>query len=148
MEQYMVWIWLFLFLLAIIVEAITQDLVSIWFSVGGLVALILSGFEFIPWYVETIVFIVVSLTAVICTRPLAKKLLNNALRSTNTDEYIGKKVLVRKDISKFEDGEIKIHDIIYTACLMEEENETIKTGEVVEIVTLRGNKVVVRKIEQ
>ena len=147
MEQYMVWIWLALFLLAIILEAITQDLVSIWFSVGGLVALVLSGFEFIPWYVETIVFIIVSLTAVICTRPLAKRMLGNAIRSTNTDEFIGKQVIVRKDISKFDDGEVKIHDIIYTACLMEEEKDTISKGEVVEIVTLRGNKVVVKKID-
>ena len=47
----------------------------------------------------------------------------------------------------YENGEIKIHDIIYTACLMEEENETILKGEIVEIVTLRGNKVVVKKID-
>ena len=81
MEQYMVWVWLFLFLLGIILEAVTQDLVSIWFSVGALVSLVLSGFEFIPWYVETIVFVVVSLTVVICTRPFAKKLLGNAIRN-------------------------------------------------------------------
>lgn len=146
MELYMVWIWLFIFLLGIIIEAVTQDLVSIWFSVGGLVSMILSGFEFIPWYIETIVFIVVSLTAVICTRPLAKKLLSNALRSTNIDESIGKQVKVRKEITKFVDGEIKLHDVIYSACLLEEETETITEGEIVEIVTFRGNKVVVKKV--
>ena len=146
MEMYMVWIWLAIFVIGIIIEAVTQDLVSIWFSVGGLVSMILSGFDFIPWFVEVIVFIVVSLTAVICTRPLAKKLLNNALRSTNIDEVIGKQVIVRKDISKFIDGEIKIHDVIYTACLMEEETETISEGEIVEVVTFRGNKVVVKKV--
>ena len=146
MEMYMVWIWLFIFLLGIVVEAITQDLVSIWFSIGGLVSMILSGFDFIPWFVEVIVFIVVSLTAVICTRPFAKKMLNNAIRSTNIDESIGKQVIVRKEISKFVDGEIKLHDVIYTACLMEEETDTINEGEIVEIVTFRGNKVVVKKI--
>lgn len=147
MEQYMVWIWLFLFILAIVLEAITQDLVSIWFSLGGLVALVLSGFDFIPWYVETIVFIVVSLTAVICTRPLAKKMLNNAIRSTNIDNFVGKQVKVLKNISKFEDGEVRFHDIIYSACLLEEENETILEGEIVEVVTFRGNKIVVKKIK-
>ena len=146
MEMYMVWIWLAIFVIGIIVEAVTQDLVSIWFSVGGLVSMILSGFDFIPWFVEVIVFIVVSLTAVICTRPLAKKLLNNALRSTNIDESIGKQVIVRKEISKFSDGEVKLHDVIYTACLMEEETETISEGEIVEIVTFRGNKIVVKKV--
>lgn len=147
MEQYMVWIWLFLFIMGIVIEAVTQDLVSIWFSVGGLVSMILSGFEFIPWYVETIVFVVVSLTAVICTRPLAKKLLSNALRSTNIDEYVGKQVKVLKDISKFENGEVRFNDVIYSACLMEEETDTIKEGEIVEVVTFRGNKIVVKKID-
>ena len=147
MEQYMVWIWLFLFIMGIVIEAVTQDLVSIWFSVGGLVSMILSGFEFIPWYIETIVFVVVSLTAVICTRPLAKKLLSNALRSTNIDEYVGKQVKVLKDISKFENGEVRFNDVIYSACLMEEETDTIKEGEIVEVVTFRGNKIVVKKID-
>ena len=55
-----VYIWLGVVAIAMILEFITMDLVSIWFSVGGLVAMVLSGFEFIPWYVETIVFIVVS----------------------------------------------------------------------------------------
>ena len=45
MEMYMVWIWLFIFVLGIVVEALTQDLVSIWFSVGALVSLVLSGFD-------------------------------------------------------------------------------------------------------
>ena len=147
MEQYMVLIWLFLFLLAIVLEAVTQDLISIWFSVGGLVSLVLSGFDFVPWYVETIVFIVVSLTAVICTRPLAKKMLNNAIRNTNIDEFVGKQVIVLKDISKFEFGEIRFNDVIYSACLLEEETETIKSGEIVEVVTFRGNKIVVKKID-
>ena len=147
MEMYMVWIWLFIFLLGIVVEAVTQDLVSIWFSIGGLVSMILSGFDFVPWFVEVIVFIVVSLTAVICTRPFAKKLLNNALRSTNIDEYVGKQVKVLKNISKFENGEVRFNDIIYTACLMEEETETILEGEIVEVVTFRGNKIVVKKID-
>lgn len=146
MEQYMVWIWLGILVGAIILEAITQDLVSIWFSVGALVSLVLSGIEMVPWYVETIVFIVVSLTAVIGTRPLAKKLLNNAIRSTNIDEYVGKQVKVLKDITKFEDGEIRFHDVIYSACLLEEETESILEGEIVEIVTFRGNKIVVKKV--
>ena len=146
MEQYMVWIWLGLFIAAIILEAETQDLVSIWFSLGALISIILSAFDNIPWYLETIVFIVVSLTAVICTRPLAKKLLNNAIRNTNIDEYVGKHVKVLKSISKFEDGEIRFHDVIYSACLLEEETDTINEGEIVEVVTFRGNKVVVKKI--
>ena len=55
--------------------------------------------------------------------------------------------MVLKDISKLESGEVRFHDIIYSACLLEEETETIKTGEIVEVVTFRGNKIVVKKID-
>lgn len=146
--EYMVWIWLGVFIVTLILESITQDLVAIWFSLGSLIALILSAIPQIPWYIEIVIFAVVSLLALGLTRPFAKKLLFNATRYTNVDEFVGKRVKVISDISKFEDGEVKIHDIVYHASLMEEEEEPIKKDEIVEIVTLKGNKVIVRKIRE
>lgn len=145
-EYYMVWVWLSVFIATVIIEAITQDLVSVWFSCGSIIALILSAFPAIPWYVQLIVFAIVSSLLLVLTRPLAKRLLFNAVRYTNIDEYVGKRVKVIKDISKFEPGEVRINDVIYSASLLEEETETIPADEVVEIVTFKGNKVVVRKI--
>ncbi len=146
MEAYMVWIWLGVFIITVIIESLTQELVSIWFSLGSVIALILSAFPNISWYVELVVFTIVSLLTLALTRPFVKKLLFNAIRYTNVDEFVGKRVKVVSDISKFENGEVKIHDIIYHASLMEEETETIKKDEIVEIVTLKGNKVIVKKI--
>lgn len=146
MEAYMVWIWLGVFIITVIIESLTQELVSIWFSLGSVIALILSAFPNISWYVELVVFTIVSLLTLALTRPFVKKLLFNAIRYTNVDEFVGKRVKVVSDISKFENGEVKIRDIIYHASLMEEETETIKKDEIVEIVTLKGNKVIVKKI--
>ncbi|MDE6584513.1 MAG: NfeD family protein [Anaeroplasmataceae bacterium] len=146
MEAYMVWVWLGAFIATVVIESITQDLIAVWFSLGSIIALIFSAFPAIPWYVEVVVFAVVSFLTLIFTRPLAKKLLFNATRYTNVDEFVGKRVKVMSDISKYENGEVKIHDIIYNASLMEEETETIKKDEIVEIVTFKGNKVIVRKI--
>lgn len=145
--EYMVWIWLGVFLMAILVESLTQELVSVWFAFGAVIALILSAFPQIEWYVQLVVFTVVSLFLMILTRPFAKKLLNHATRYTNVDEFVGRRVRVISDISKFENGEVKLNDIIYHASLLEEETEPIQKGEIVEIVTFKGNKVVVRKIK-
>lgn len=145
--EYMVWIWLGVFLITILLEALTQELVSVWFSLGSVIALILSAFPVIEWYYQVVVFAIVSLLLMILTRPVAKRVLQNAIRYTNVDEFVGKRVRVMKEITQFENGEVKLHDIIYHASLLEEETEPISVGEIVEIVTFKGNKVVVRKIK-
>ena len=146
MENYMVWVWLGVFLFTILIEALSQDLIAIWFSLGSLISLVLSAVPNLAWYVELIVFALVSLFVMFLTRPLAKRLLLNATRYTNIDEFVGKRVSVLKEISKYENGEIKINGIVYQACLMEEEFNPIVSGEIVEIVTFKGNKVIVRKL--
>lgn len=146
METYMVWVWLAVFLLTVVLEAISQDLIAIWFSLGSLIALILSAFP-IDWYIQVVIFASVSVFVMVLTRPFAKRLLMNATRYTNVDEYMGKRVKVIQDITKFENGEVKINDIIYHATLLEEEEEPILANEIVEIVTFKGNKVVVKRIK-
>ena len=144
-EEYMVWIWLAIFVITVIVEAATQDLVSIWFSIGSLVALCVSFG--VPFWVEIIVFFVISTITLIFTRPIIRKLMDRQVRKTNTDEFIGKRVKVIKEIDKFEGGEIKINGITYTAILLEDETKPISEGAIVEIVTLKGNKIVVKEID-
>lgn len=145
-EDYMLWIWLFVFVLALILEAATQDFISIWFSIGALVAMIVC--TWLPFWGEIIVFSVVSFLALILTRPLTKKLTERAVRYTNVDEFVGRRVKAEKDITKFEAGEIKMNGVIYSAVLTEETEETIPAESIVEIVALKGNKIVVKKIEE
>ena len=103
---------------------------------------------FAPFYVEIIVFAVISLASLILTRPLVKKFMDRTTRYTNADEFVGKKTILEKSVSKFDAGEVKVNGIIYNAILPEAENEDIEKGAIVEIVALRGNKVVVRKTEE
>ncbi len=144
-ENYMLWIWLSVFVLAVILEAVTQDFISIWFSVGALVSLVICAW--VPFWVEIIIFSVISFLALILTRPLAKKLTERAVRYTNVDEFVGKRVKADKEITKFEAGEIKLNGVIYSAILMEDEEETIPVDSIVEIVALKGNRIVVKKIQ-
>ena len=54
-------VWGAIFLLSLIVEVSTDGLVSIWFTVGAFVALILALFPQIPFWVPIIAFAVTSL---------------------------------------------------------------------------------------
>ena len=89
-ENYTIWIWLAVFVIAIVLEASTQDFVSIWFAVGSLIPMAISYAA--PFWVELIVFVVISAAALIFTRPLVKKLMDRTQRKTNSDEFIGKRL--------------------------------------------------------
>lgn len=144
MEEYMYIVWLVVFILAIIFEAVTNELVSIWFAIGAIVSLICSFFT--PIWAQVIIFVAVSAITLLLTRPALKKILARQKRNTNTDDFIGKRFKALTDIDKFNGGSIKINDVIYKAILKDEDNETIEKDSLVEIITFRGNKVVVRKV--
>lgn len=146
MEPYMLWIWLSIFVLAVVFEAMTQDLVSIWFSIAALVTLCICNT--IPYYIEIVIFCVLSLVTLLLTRPLVKRIMDRAVRHTNVDEIIGKRVVMLKKVTKYEVGEAKINGLIYSVALPEDVNYEIEKDEIVEIIAIRGNKVIVRAIEK
>ncbi len=147
-EQYMVWIWLAVFVFTLIIEAFTLDFVSIWFSVASLLTMFVSMFDGVEFWVEIIIFSVISVAAVLCTRPLIKKLTDRTSRKTNTDDFVGKRVKAVTDITKYDAGTVKLNGIEYTAILMEESDVTIPADTIVEVIALKGNKVVVKEIEE
>ncbi len=145
-EEIMIWIWLTVFIITVVAEAATQDFISIWFSVGALIAMAIC--YFVPYFVEIIIFAIISLLSLALTRPLVKKFMDRTTRYTNSDEFVGKRVILEKSVSKFSDGEIKINGILYNTIIPEAENYNIEKGEIVEIVALKGNKIVVKKIDE
>ena len=143
-EDYMIWIWLAIFVIAVVVEALTEELVSVWFAAGALITIPISYAA--PFWVEIVVFAVISVVALIFTRPLVKRMMDRTVRKTNSDDFIGKRVKVIKPIDKFDGGEVKLNGIIYTAILREEDEEKIENDSIVEVVALKGNRVVVKRI--
>lgn len=145
MEQYMIYIWLGVLILSIIVEAATTSLVSIWFAGGALIAMILSIPSIIPFWVEIIAFVIVSIVLMICFRSLSLKLLKRSTTRSNIDEIIGSKGVIIKKVTPIERGEVKINDIVWTA-MSYQENETIEVDTIVEVCALKGNKLYVKPI--
>ena len=139
-------IWLSLFVLMIIIEASGPALISIWFAFGALISLIVSVIPGAPWWSELIIFIVISISTLLALRPIFKRYLKRNTVRTNIDSFIGKKGYVIEDISFLRPGAIKIGDISWTA-IPANEKETIKEDEIVEVVSLNGNKVIVKKVE-
>jgi membrane protein implicated in regulation of membrane protease activity len=140
-------IWLSIFVVALVIEAIGTDLVSIWFAAGALVALILSLIPDVPWWVELIIFVVISLATLCCFRPLVHKYMRRNLVNSNIDEMVHKKGLLVAKIDLLHHGEVKINDVIWTA-IADEEKVSIPVGATVEVLAVSGNKLIVREVKE
>ena len=146
MENYMWIIWLAIFVITIIIEAISTDLVTIWFSLGSILALIISFIPGVDWWIELIIFTVVSIVSLLCLRPLASKMLKRNTINSNVDEMIHKKGKMIKGCDEINHGEVKINGVIWTA-ISSDEKVAIKEGALVEVLALDGNKLVVKEVE-
>ena len=137
-------IWLAVFVISIIAEAVTAELVSVFFCAGSMVALIVSFIPGVSWWIEIVLFVVISGASLLGLRPLMKKFLNKEKRATNVDEMIGKKGVMLKGCDERNPGEIKINGVIWTAVNLVDVEE-IKENEKVIIVGIDGNKLIVKK---
>ena len=146
MEQYMWIIWLSLFVIMLIVEALGPALVSVWFAFGALIAMIISFIPGVAWWIQVVVFVVLSAAAFFVLRPISKKFIKTNEVKSNVDSLVGKKGYVIEKISFLNPGSCKIGDVIWTAVALNEKEE-IEKDEVVEVVTIDGNKLIVKKVE-
>ncbi len=136
-------IWLAVMILMGIIEALTVDLVSIWFCVGALVALI-ESYLGISTTLQIISFIGVALILFIFTRPVCKRFLRGNIVHTNSDRVIGQKALVTQTIFPDKPGEIKVLGKYWTAI---SRNDTIiETNKHVEVLAIDGVKLIVQEI--
>ncbi len=141
----MIIIWLAVLILMVIIELVTFSLVSIWFVVGSIAALIASyaGAE-AP--LQIIVFLAVSAVTILFVRPIAKKYIKTNKVKTNLDNLVGKVAVVTKNISPQLMGEVKIGAHIWSAASLEQEE--IKVGEYCEVIAIEGAHLVVKKVKQ
>lgn len=135
--------WTIVLVIAIIVEAITIDLVSIWFGVGAIAALIGEAVG-LSQMIQVILFTVVSIICIILTRPLSKKYLRGNTVRTNYDRVIGKHCLVTETITADNKGEVKVMGTLWMATSLN--NETIEAGQYAEVISIEGAHVIVKKI--
>lgn len=143
MTEYLWIVWLVVFVIALLVEWATSELVSLWFALGAVVTLVLSVIPEVQWWIQLIVFAVLSFAAFIFLRPLLKKLIKNDRVDTNIDEIVGKKGIMTDDYSELHQGEVKVNGVLWTA-INTKETESIEKGTKVTVVAVQGNKLVVK----
>lgn len=140
--EHMVWVWVIVMALAAFVEAATPVLVSIWFSVGALVAMLAAYFG-ASLTVQLLLFVFVSIAALIGARPLAKRFVDPHIVPTNADRLLGAKAQVTEEIdNEHASGAVYIDGKTWTA--RSEDGDIIPAGEQVEVIRMEGVKLFVR----
>ena len=138
-----IWIWVAVIAVSLIIEFLTMEMVSLWTAIGGILALILSALN-VGFEIQLIVFFGVSIILLLSLRKLAiKYLLKNDSQKVGTDRIIGTKTKLLSEITPDNSGTIKVNGVVWSATT--NDGEPLAENTVVEIVEIRGNKIIVKK---
>ena len=146
MLEYMWIVWLVVFVVALLIETMSSELVSLWFAAGSLIALIVSLIPQTTWWIQLVIFAVISVASLVCFRPIIRRALKRTVVSSNVEELIHRKGMMTKGCDEFNHGEVKISGVFWTAYASDEKTP-IKAGAVVEVLAIDGNKLVVKEVK-
>ena len=135
-------VWLIAMVVLLIVEAMVPGLISIWFAIGALAALISALFH-APLWLQLVWFFAISILTLVLTRPFVKKYVNSRVTPTNADVVIGKDAVVAEKIDNLHaQGAVMLDGKVWTA-RMNRESETAEAGETVRVLRIEGVKLIV-----
>lgn len=140
----MEYLWLILTVVFIIAEAVTFQLVSIWFAIGSIAALItqLAGGDLL---LQTIIFVAVTVICLAATRPFIRKIRAKAV-STNVDRVIGQRAIVTEKIDNIENvGQVKVNGMVWSA--RSTDDVAIAKDKAVKVEKIEGVKLLVSEIK-
>ena len=139
----MVFVWLVIAVVLGIFEAATVALVSIWFAIGSVAAMVPAYFN-APFWVQILVFILVSALCFVFTRPFFKKIIRVNKQPTNVDRLVGQEGVAPDDIENIEcRGKVFISGLTWSA--RSETGELIPQGAVVTVKKIEGATLVVKR---
>lgn len=138
----MSYFWLGLVIFLGFIEIITINLVSIWFVISGLVALILS-FLTDNFVIQFGIFVILGIILMLTSRNTLEKILVKK-EKTNLDRVIGMKAIVTEDIDENTVGEVKVDGKNWSAV---SEQKLVK-GTKVKVLEINGVKLKVKSWEE
>lgn len=108
-------IWILVAIFLVVIDIITSSFIFMWFSLGALVAIILSLLNFTVLY-QIIAFLIIGVVTISIGYPLAKKKFKTDVKQVPTMEetYIGKTMTAEEDMG--ETSLINVSGIYWTAC--------------------------------
>ena len=132
-----------LIIVFLIIEAVTLNLVTVWFAFGGICAHISSYFtENIT--IQLIVFFLASTISLIFTKPIVEKYIKKTKDNINLDRVIGQIGVVTTSIRNNESGRVKVDGKDWMAI----SDAEIEKGSKVEILKIEGVKIIVKRKEE
>ncbi len=138
--------WLILIVVFLLVEASTVTLVSTWFAIGSLAAMLVSLLNG-PLWLQTCVFVIVSAICLTALRPLVRRHIAPKLTKTNVDAVVGSTGLVTVAIDNVSaQGQVKLGAMEWTA--RSESGEPIPQGTLVKVVRIEGVKAIVSPVRE
>lgn len=137
-------VWLALMIVCLLLEAGTVSMVTIWFAVGALAAMIASLFGAELW-LQIVLFAVISVALLLALRPLARKYFTPHLVKTNVDAVIGSEGIVIEEVDNVAAaGRVKIGHMEWAA--RSTNGETLAPGTRVQVDRIEGVKVFVKPV--
>ena len=140
------YIWFALMVMFLIAEGICPfHLVSVWFAVGALAAVVVSILGLSSW-VQITVFLVVSGGLLLAMWPISRKLLKPNASKTNVDAIIGSQGYVTADIDNLSaTGQVKLGAMEWTA--RSSSGDPIKAGTLVKVDRIEGVNTFVSEVK-
>lgn len=137
--------WLGLMVLFIVMEANTVSLVSLWFALGSLAAVIAAVLGAELW-LQILLFFAVAAVTIACMRPLLKKYIKPKIVPTNVDAIVGTTGYVTEDIDNLDaKGQVKLGGMPWTA--RSTNGQPLTTGTLVQVDRIEGVKAFVSVVE-
>ncbi len=139
-----IFLWTAAIVVFLIIEAFTTALVSVWFSIGSLAALIACAVG-ADVYVQILTFVVFSLAAIIILRKYAVKKNSGNNDRINLGRIVGQNIIISQTVDNtLGTGMAKINDVEWR--VISENGQIINAGESATVADIDGVKLVARKV--
>ena len=131
-------LWLCVMIALVVIEASTVAMVSIYFAVGSLAAMIASQLK-APLWLQILLCIAVGVALLVCTRKWALQHVNSRRVRTNLDRVVGETGMVTEAIENLSGtGAVKVQGKEWSA--RSEPGDMIAKGTQVRILRIDGVK--------
>ena len=138
------WMWIVIIAAAIIVEVITDQLVSIWFVPGAVIATILDYFK-VDFVWQVLIVLILAAAGIVFAKTYLSKKLSSRIIKTNVEAIIGERCVVTEKIDNYVGcGQVKIKGQIWSARGVDED-AVFEVGESLRVVAVEGVKVICKK---
>ena len=138
------WIWIAIIVAALIIEVLTDQLISIWFVPGAVIATILDFCDVaLLWQILTV--LILAAAGIVFAKTYLAKKLRSGIVKTNIEAIIGERCVVTEKVDNYVGcGQVKVKGQIWSARGVGED-DVFEVGEILHVVAIEGVKVICKK---